>query len=473
METLYWIAFAVYALIVFCTTVVIVLENRQPAKTIAWVVVLTLMPIVGLVVFYFFGQNLRKERLISRRTFRMLTENMLAEVSERRADSIAPKYEPLVRMLEVKNRAVLSDNNRIDIHTSGADFLTALLRDIKKARHHIHIETYIIENDAVGRLLRDALVDKAREGVEVRFLYDDVGCWNVADRFFASFSAGGIEVHPFMPVRFPSLTQKVNYRNHRKVCIIDGQTGYIGGMNFALRYMGRPQPWRDLHLRLQGAAVGSLQRIFLSGWDFATSQVVAEARYFPLPSPDTDCGGRAPVQVVSASPAARFPEIMYGLTWAIHNARHYLYLQTPYFIPSEPVVQALQSAAMAGVDVRLMVPRRPDSFWMRFANDSYFSDMLNAGVRVFTYAPGFLHSKMTVIDDDWCSVGSSNLDFRSFENNFEANAFIYDAPTAKQLRSIFETDLGHCTEVLAEEWKRRPAANRLFESCTRILSPLL
>lgn len=467
-----WAILVTYAIVVFSTTLVVVLDNRQPAKTIAWIVVLTFLPVVGLVFFYFFGQNIRKERFISRKTFNLLTQNMLAEAREDGPGVVPEKYAQLVRMLELKNRSVPSAGNDVRLLTSGREYLAALLRDIGQARHHIHIETYIIEDDAVGRLLRDALADKAREGVEVRLLYDDVGCWNVPDHFFKTFSRSGIQAHAFLPVRFPSLTHKVNYRNHRKICIIDGQKGYIGGMNFALRYAGRhKEQWRDLHLSLRGGAVGSLQRIFLSDWCFVTDNVVSDACYFPAPEHPSKEG--ALLQIVSSNPVSRFPEIMYGLTWAIQHARRYLYVQTPYFMPTEPVLQALRSAAMSGVDVRLMVPLKPDGFWLRWGNDSYFADVLRAGVRVFRHAPGFLHSKCLVMDDDWCTVGSSNMDFRSFDNNFEANAFIYDAAVARHLKQEFLDDLQNCREILWEDWKRRSYARRLMESNTRILSPLL
>lgn len=470
----YWIIFLFYVGLVFSTMWVVVLENRQPAKTIAWLVVLTFMPVVGLVVFYFFGQSLHKERLISRHTYNILTDNMLSEMQSVPEHLIPGKYERLINMLLRKNQAVASDGNEVEVLTSGRDYLQSLLRTIGNARHHIHIETYIVEDDAVGRLLRDALIDKVREGVEVRFLYDDVGCWKVRNAFFDSFVAGGIDLHPFLPVRFPSLTNKVNYRNHRKLCVIDGQVGYIGGMNFAMRYVSRRMPyWRDMQLCIQGPAVGSLQRMFLADWCFVTGKELLHRHFFPLSLGGKERGSKILLQIVSSNPVSIFPEIMYGLTSAIQNAQKYLYIQTPYFLPTEPVLQALQTAAMSGVDVRLMLPQKTDSFWLRWGNDSYLMDMLKAGVRVYFYTDGFLHSKMLVMDDDWCSVGSANMDFRSFENNFEANAFVYDSLVAKTVKEEFLKDLCHSQEVLLNEWKLRPYKHRMLESITRILSPLL
>ena len=467
-----WSALAVYAVIVLSTVLVVLLDNRQPYKTIAWVLVLVLLPFVGLIFFYFFGQNVRKERYINRRNFRLLTEKMLAEYSGKHPDKAPLKYKPLIYMFERRHFTVATSGNRVRLLTSGTEFLEAVLQAVGRARHHVHLETYIVEDDAVGRLLRDALADAVRRGVVVRFIYDDVGCWNVPNRFFSSFTEAGISVRPFMPVRFPSLTHKVNYRNHRKVIVVDGHVGFIGGMNFALRYMGRGHgEWRDLHLRMEGAAVGGLQRIFLSDWHFVADTLVTSASCFPALGNDVPDG--ALVQVVDSNPVSRYPEIMYGLTWAFHHARKYLYIQTPYFMPTEPVLQAMQTAAMSGVDVRLMVPLKPDGFWLRWANDSYFAEVLLAGIRVYTFAPGFLHSKCVVMDDDCCSVGSTNMDFRSFENNFEANAFVYDRETALKVKEIFLSDLRHCREVKLSEWGHRSYGRRLLESCTRILSPLL
>lgn len=474
VDFFYWTFLLAYAVIVFSTMWVVVLENRQPAKTIAWLVVLAFIPIVGLVVFYFFGQSLRKERFINRRTYNVLTHNMLLEQQSQPLPEVPEKYERLVNLMLRKNHAVATNANRVEVLNSGRDYLQALLRDIHSARHHIHIETYIIEDDAVGRLLRDALIDKVREGVEVRFLYDDVGCWNVSDKFFDNFAQGGIDIHPFLPVRFPSLTHKVNYRNHRKLCVIDGMVGYIGGMNFALRYVSERMPhWRDMQLRLKGQAVGSLQRIFLIDWCYVTGKELLHRKFFPSVAQETKERRKALLQIVCSYPVSEYPELMYGITCAIQHARKYLYIQTPYFLPTEPVLQALQSAAMSGVDVRLMLPKKTDSFWLRWGNDSFLMDVLKAGVRVYHYEGGFLHTKALVADDDWCSVGSANMDFRSFDNNFEANAFVYEPTVAKQVKAEFLKDLADSKEVLPEKWKARSYGHRLMESSTRLLSPLL
>lgn len=469
-----WALLLIYILLIIMTTTVVLLENRTPAKTVAWIIVLVLLPVVGLVLFYFFGQNIRKERYIERRSYERLTREMLREADYCPPDLHQPKYGRLIHLNERGgHEAVLTAGNRLQLIDSGREWAGHLLRDFATARHHIHLETYIIEDDAVGHLIADALCDCARRGVKVRLLYDDVGCWNVKQAFFDRMAEGGIEVQPFLPVRFPGLTHRANYRNHRKVCIIDGHLGYIGGMNLAMRYMRETgNRWRDLHLRMEGTAVGGLQRIFTSDWYFMRTDLLSDPEYFPHPKSGIHPTG-ALVQIVAANPVARYPEVMYSLTWLVYNTRSYLYIQTPYFMPSDSVLQALQTAALSGIDVRVMVPEKPDAHLLRWGNDSYFEDALQAGIRLYIYKGGFLHSKAAVADGDWCTIGSTNMDARSFDNNFEANAFIYDVKMATALRDRFLADMEQCTEIRLQTWKKRPFYKKYLESATRIISPIL
>ncbi len=460
-----------YLSVLMATVAVVILENRQPVKTIAWVLVLTTIPIGGLIFFYFFGQNIRKKRLISRRAVGLLAQKAIWAHDKQTPHELPETYQPLIRLFERMDVAPTFADNELDVYTHGKDFFAQLLKDIAAAQNHIHLETYILDADTVGSRVAEALAAKAKEGVEVRLIYDDVGCWHTPNAFFNKMIAAGVRVYPFMPVRFPSLTHKINYRNHRKVVVIDGLTGYIGGMNIADRYAEEAEGryWRDTHLRLRGGAVHGLQRIFLTDWYFISNSLINDARYYPLTySPDNDCL----VQMVTSSPADHWEEMMLGLTWAIHNARRYVYIQTPYFMPTEPVLKALQTVALAGVDVRLLVPTKPDGFWLRFANEAYYNDVLQAGIKLYTYTPGFLHSKVIIVDDALCSIGSMNMDFRSFENNFEANAFIYHAPTAIRLRQCFEQDIAQSVQISLAHWRQRPLRQRIQQSLTRLLSPL-
>lgn len=329
--------------------------------------------------------------------------------------------------------------------------LSELLKDIYRARHHIHLEFYIFEDDAVGRLVRDALIDRARDGVKIRVLYDDVGCWKVPHDFYEQMLCEGIEVLSFLKVRFPRFTSKVNYRNHRKIVVIDGCVGFIGGMNLAERYvkgLGKGN-WRDTHVRLGGKVVYGLQTAFLTDWYAIDRTLLTSAEYFP---PISVKGGVLG-QIVTSDPVGEWRDIMQGLMMAICSTRRYFYVQTPYFLPNEEVMTALQTAALAGVDVRLMLPKRGDTWLIHKGSLSYLSEMMKAGVKIYLYKKGFLHSKLMVCDDELSTVGSTNMDFRSFEHNFEANAFFYDRETAMTLKEIFLADQKDCFLLSARIWE--------------------
>jgi len=365
----------------------------------------------------------------------------------------------------------------VDIYTDGYQFFPALLQEISKARSHIHVDMYIFADDALGTLIADALIAKAREGVEIRVIYDDVGCWNVKRQFFERMREEGIEVVAFMPVHFPSFTSKVNYRNHRKIIVIDGQVGFIGGMNFALRYVkgSKGQPWRDTMLRVTGGAVNALQRAFLVDWYFVDRTLLSDRKFYPQHLSETgeQIANNCLIQVVTSGPVTPYPEIMQGFVRIITGARRYLYLETPYFLPNDPVLFALKTVALAGVDVRVLCPRHSDARFVEWASRSYLREVAEAGVKVSLYQSGFLHSKVMVCDDAVSTCGSTNLDFRSFENNFEANAFFYDEGVALRMKKVFLDDERQA--VALTDLPERMRANffiRLWESITRLMAPL-
>ena len=387
---------------------------------------------------------------------------------------VPERYKPLVDLFVNQNLSLPFKDNQVDIMTDGYAFFPELLKDIAAARHHIHIDMYIIEDDALGRLITDALIDKAKSGVEVRIIYDDVGCWKVKHSFFEKMRESGIEIVPFLPVRFPSFTSKVNYRNHRKLVVIDGVIGYVGGMNIALRYVKGTgsQPWRDTMLRLTGGIVYSLQRSFLVDWYFVDRTLISDRKYYP--PLDTTVENSCLAQLVTSGPTAKYPEIMQGYVRAITAARHYVYIETPYFLPNEPVLFALKTAAMAGVDVCLLCPYHSDARYTEWASRSYLRELSEAGARIFLYETGFMHSKLMIVDDSLSTCGSTNVDFRSFENNFELNVFIYDEGTALRLKKIFHDDLSHSIPLTSiPSWNRPHFFKRLWESFARLLSPLL
>ena len=474
MIYIHWIYLLLYMAIMIPAIITVLMDNRQPAKTMAWILVLAFMPFVGIIFYIFFGQNTRKERLISDRSMDQLTKRSMLEFAEQENLHIPANNKPLMNLFTNQNWAFPFKDNQVDIFTDGYEFIFSLLYEIGQAKHHVHLDTYIFEDDALGYLVADALIDKAEQGVEIRLIYDDVGCWKVKDVFFERMREAGIDVHSFMPVRFPAFTSKVNYRNHRKICVIDGRVGFIGGMNIAKRYVkgtGK-QKWRDTHLRIEGGGVYALQRAFLIDWYFVDRTLVSSRKYYP--PVDSKIRNNCLVQVVTSSPIAPWPDIMQGYVRILLQAQKYVYMETPYFLPTEPVLFAMRTAALAGVDIRLLMPRHSDARMVEWASRSYLMEAIEAGVKVYLYTGGFNHSKLLVSDDNLCTVGSTNVDFRSFENNFEANAFFYDEEMAQRIKRIYLKD--ESSSILVDDvayFVKRPFLKRLFESIVRLLSPLL
>lgn len=474
MLYIHWILLVIYLAITIGGIVAVLMDNKQPEKTMAWILVLCFMPIVGIIFYLFFGQNTRKEKVISERSMDLLMKRSMLEFAEQENLHIPRRNRPLMKLFTNQNWALPFKDNEVSIFTDGYEFVSTLLYNIGQAQDHIHLDTYIIEDDPLGNLVADALIDKARQGVEVRLLYDDVGCWRVKDRFFNRMRAAGIQVYAFMPVRFPAFTGKVNYRNHRKLCVIDGKVGFIGGMNIALRYVKGTarQAWRDTHLCIRGGAVYAIQRAFLVDWYFVSRTLVTDRRYYP--PVDKTIDNNCLAQIVTSSPVSPWPDIMQGYVRVLLQAHRYVYMESPYFLPTEPVLFAMRTAALAGVDVRLIVPRHGDAKLVEWASRSYLMEVIEAGVKVYLYEPGFNHSKILVSDDNLSSCGSTNIDFRSFENNFEANAFFFNEGMALRLKKVFLTDQAQSTLVDdVSYFIKRPFLQRLLESLVRLLSPLL
>lgn len=451
--------------------IIIILDNRNPVKTMAWVLVLAFLPYVGIVFYFFFGRSTRREKIISKKSFNRLMKKPMAEfVAQESYDLPADQYQ-VAQLFRNTNQALPFDGNQLGVYTDGYSMIQSLVKELMQAKSHIHMEFYIFEDDPIGRLMRDVLIDKARQGVEVRLIYDDVGCWHVPNRFFEEMIEAGIDARAFLKVRFPLFTSKVNYRNHRKIVVIDGKVGFVGGMNIALRYIRGFDwgIWRDTHLMVEGKAVHGLQTAFLLDWYFVNQTLLTSNKFFPV----IESAGNSMVQVVTSDPIAEWKEIMQGLCLAISSAKKYFYIQTPYFLPTEPILASLQTAALAGVDIRLMIPQKADAVITHLATCSYLKDVMKAGVKVFLYQKGFLHSKLMVSDDALSTVGSTNMDFRSFEHNFEVNAFMYDEPTAIRLKEIFFQDQRDCIPLYLKNWEKRSKKQKVKESVVRILSPML
>lgn len=496
MQYIYIIGVTLSWILIALAILHVIMDNRQPAKTMAWALVIFFLPVVGLVLYLFFGLNHRRERLAGQRQLDELSKRSMLSFVEQPGLQLPDAYRQLIDLFVNQNLSLPFRVERTDVLTDGYQFFPALLRDIAAARHHVHINMYIIEDDALGRLVADALVSCARRGVEVRIIYDDVGCWRTRRRYFERLREEGIEVCPFLPVHFPTFTSKLNYRNHRKLVVIDGRVGYVGGMNIARRYAA--PSWRDTMLRLEGNIVYSLQRAFLVDWYFVDGTLITKRDYYPVRDGNAvprDGNAVPPLQadtqlstvnyqlstvnyplaqLVTSAPTNPWPEIMQGYVRAITTARRYIYIQTPYFLPNEPVLFALKTAAVSGVDVRLMCPLASDSHLTDWASRPYLRELHEAGARVLLYRPGFLHSKLMVIDDALATCGSTNVDVRSFENNFEANLFLYDAATARRLHDVFLADEQRCQPLADLPRRLHPRfLPRLWESLVRLCSPLL
>lgn len=476
MIYIHWIFLLIYIMVIVSIIVTILMDNRQPAKTMAWVMVLLFVPVAGIILYIFFGQNTRKMRFISQRSLDQLSKRQMLEFVEQRELRMPDKFQSLVRLFTNQSLALPFKDNEAEFYTDGYQFFPALLQSISRARHHIHLETYIFDDDSLGRLIADALIQKAKEGVEIRVIYDDVGCWRVPSAFFERMKKAGIDVCAFMPVKFPAFTSKVNYRNHRKICVIDGIEGFTGGMNIALRYVKGMRngtlPWRDTQMRLRGSIVYALQCAFLVDWYFVDRTLVTNSKYYP-PMPwkiSNDCLA----QMVTSSPIAPWPDIMQGYVRILLEAKSYVYMESPYFLPTEPVLFAMRTAALAGVDVRLMVPRHSDSHLLEWASLSYVVETLAAGVKIKLFEGGFNHSKLLVADDEVSTCGSTNIDFRSFENNFESNVFFYDRQMALRIKELYMADEAQSVDFNdVDTLRHRPYLHRLTESLFRLLAPLL
>lgn len=444
---------------------VIITENRRPANAWAWILLLLTLPGFGLIIYYFFGTRASRFPLISVADWQRLKQH-----SEPQCAVQVPDY-PIVRLLQRINTAYPIAGNATRLYTTFSAMWADMQTDIEDARESVHFQFFKFEDDQVGLQVSDLLIRKAREGVEVRVLYDAAANWLVSPRFFRRLRDNGVMVEPFNRI-FPFLTPFSNYRNHRKVVVIDGKVGYLGGMNIAERYKHGVHGgiWRDTHLRVSGPAVSELQTTFLMDWHFAAKRLVCSDKYYPPIAPQ----GPTLMQIVSANPSDPWRVMNQSLTLLIARSNRYVYLQSPYFLPTESLMNALCSAAQSGIDVRLMLPIRGDKgVLVPKAGCSFYERALRAGVRIYLYQNGYLHAKTAVSDDAIASIGSTNIDPRSLRLSFEVNAFIYDADVACQQRDIFFSDMQYCHALTLEEWQQRSRMERLKESVARLFMPIL
>lgn len=471
----------------------IILENRDPSKTIAWLLIFILIPIAGLIVYIFFGRNIRERKIFK-------TRQMVDDIRESNLFKNLQEFEDLVLMekkaiaekkllssedsCDTKRRVVnlllntgrfpFTINNNVKVFRDGSEKFDSLIEDLKNAKSHIHLEYFIIKYSEIGNKIKEILIQKSEEGVEVKILYDDVGCWKLwfNRKFFYDMRKRGILVYPFLPAKFPIISSQLNYRNHRKIAVIDGCIGYTGGINIGDEYLGRNNKfgyWRDTHIRIEGTSVYMLQMAFLMDWYFTTKEAIFEEKYFP----SINNKGNSMVQVVPSGPDSDWEAIHYAYFTAICEAKEKIYIETPYFIPDESILKALKSAALSGVDVRIIFPKIADHRIVHEASYSYFGDILKAGGRVYLYNKGFIHSKVMIIDNKLASIGSANMDLRSFMLNFEVNAFLYDKSIVKDITGDFNEDLRNSEEITMDKYCNRATIKKIKESAARLFSPLL
>lgn len=462
--------------------VIIFFERREPATVWAWLLLMYFVPIVGFILYLMLGQNFRKEKMFKMKEIEGEIKYAVRRQEEsifrrklRLRDPELERFKSLILYNLNEAEAVLTDNNDIRIYTNGEDKFKALLNEMEHARNYIHLEYYIIRNDELWKEIEEVLIRKARQGVEVRVLFDSMGCRSMHNSDWKRLENAGIEVAEFFPAVFGKLQLRVNYRNHRKIVVIDGRIGFVGGFNIGREYLGRNKKfgnWRDTHICIEGSAVTSLAVRFVLDWNYAAKEnLFLEDRLFEIP--EYVRAGRDPVQIVSSGPDSHSQEIRNNYLKMIHMARKNVYIQTPYFVPDDAILNALKIAAKSGVDVRIMVPCKPDHPFVYWATTSYLGEMIEAGARCYTYDNGFLHTKCMCVDGLVSCIGTANMDIRSFKLNFEVNAVIYSAKTTRKLEEAFENDIAKSTFVTKKLYEKRSMFIRCKEQFCRLFSPVL
>lgn len=467
------------------SVIIIFFQRRNPKSVWTWLLALNFVPVFGIIFYLLFGQDLKKSRMFRVKEVSDRLNHPVKRQEEKIRSRLAPgeHSDPMFRdfsnlilyNLETSG-AVLTGDNRVTVYTDGQVKFEELRKELRRARHYIHIQYYIIKNDELFDSIVPILLEKVRQGVEVRILYDGMGGRFMPKKRWEELRAAGIQVGVFFPPFLGWLNLRVNYRNHRKIVVIDGEKGFVGGFNIGREYISRDRKfgyWRDTHLRIEGKGAISLQIRFALDWNYAAGEnLFRHMEYFTCPDREQQ-DRQVCLQIIASGPDTREPHIRNNYLELFHKAKHHIYIQTPYFIPDEAIFSALKMAALSGVDVRLMIPCKPDHPFVYWATCSYAGELLDYGAKVYVYENGFLHSKGVMVDGRVSCYGTANMDIRSFELNFEVNATIYDEDTTKELEQAFMDDLPHCLELTSEAYRKRTLWIRIKEQCSRLLSPLL
>ena len=477
----FWITLVVINyLIAISAVITILLKNVNPTKTLSYIIALVFFPFLGLIIYYLFGQEYRKDKIFNRKNIlnQTIVKNIGKELEadyqkfKRENGDVLDDKIKLIKLLRKSEKSPLTISNTVQIIKNGEEKFKYLIDDLRQAKNHVHMEYYIMRDDKIGTKVIDVLCEKAQNGVQVRLNIDDVGS-SLANKTKQRLKDCGVELFSFMPVLFSGFTGKMNYRNHRKIAIIDGKIGYVGGINIEDKYVNDGNNavyWRDTHLRLEGEAVHALQVHFLINWEFVSDcQLKVTKSFFPEIAIDKEIA----VQIAASGPDTDWANIMEVIFTAVVTAENYVYITTPYFIPNEQIITAMQVASKSGVDVRLILPKESDAWITKHASDSYLQALLAADVKVYQYKKGFIHAKTMVVDDIFCSVGTSNMDYRSFNINFEINALMYNEDLSHELKHQFMEDLNDSEQLEPSVWKKRPIIKKLKESYSRLWAPLL
>jgi cardiolipin synthase len=485
---------ALFNLVLATTALAFVLMTKPDSTSaVAWCLLIILVPFVGSIVFYFFGYQHVNRPLERKRRHKLLyqappeadqpapgsTPPGLPAGKETEIGCLNPLGEELARLAKRFGAHRLKTGNQVDFYHEGLPAFDAMLEAIRDARHHIHLESFIFQPDATGQLFLDLLARKAKEGVQVRLLYDAMGSIRLHRWTLAPLRAAGGRCSVFLPLNPFRRRIQVNMRNHRKILVVDGQVGFVGGLNIGDEYLGKVPRfgfWRDTHLRLRGPAVADLQRVFIEDWDFAALERVvdpadpeAAQRFFPTPA----AGGPYPLQIIDSGPDREMKGIREIYFAAVLKARQRVWIASPYFVPDAGLRDALLLAGYLGVDVRFLGQFHPDKWIPLYAARYYWGQVLAAGVKVYQYTGGMLHSKLVLVDDDWASVGTANLDNRSLYLNFEVNCLLYSRQAVAELEAAYLRDLSRAIRLDRAVYGRRPFAGRLLENACRLLSPVL
>ena len=477
-----WMMDHLYIINIVFSLLIIFFQRRNPTTVWAWLLLLYFIPVLGFVLYLILGQNFRRERMFKMKEIEgeikyavRRQEESIYRKKLRLRDPELDRFKRLILYNLNEAEAVLTDNNDIRIFTDGREKFKTLLSEMDHARNYIHVQYYIIKNDELWKEIEEVLVRKARQGVEVRVLFDSMGCRGMHHSDWARLQKAGIKVAEFFPALLGKLQLRVNYRNHRKIVVIDGRIGFVGGFNVGREYIGKDKKfgyWRDTHVCIEGSAVTSLAVRFVLDWNYAAREnLFLEDRLFEIPTYARN--GRDPVQIISSGPDSGSQEIRNNYLRLFHMARKNIYIQTPYFIPDDDIRDALEIAAKSGIDVRIMIPCKPDHPFVYWATYSYLGEMIEAGARCYTYDNGFLHAKCMCVDGLVTCMGTANMDIRSFSLNFEVNAVIYSARTTERLMDAFENDIAKSTLVTRKRYEQRNFVIRIKEQFCRLLSPVL